>query len=68
MKKLNQIQQQKVETAKSAIVKLQEAQEVIYTTLTADLGEDNDWLYDYVFNCPSDDDSYTLRVKGEIFE
>ncbi len=68
MKKLNQIQQQKVEKAKAAILKLQEAQEIIYTALADDINEDNDWLYDYVFNCPSDDDSYTLRVKGEIFE
>jgi len=68
MKKLNQIQQLKVEAAKEAIVKLQEAEEIIYSSLVNEIGEDNDWLYDYVFNCASDDDSYTLRVKNEIFE
>jgi hypothetical protein len=68
MKKLNQIQQLKVETAKEAIVKLQQAEEIIYSNLVDEIGEDNDWLYDYVFNCVSDDDAYTLRVKGEIFE
>ena len=68
MKKLNQIQQLKVETAKEAIVKLQEAEEIIYSNLVDEIGEDNDWLYDYIFNCASSDDSYTLRVKNEIFE
>lgn len=69
MKKLNQQQQQKVETAKEAIVKLQQAEEIIYNNLVEEIGEDNDWLYDYIFNCVSEDnDAYTLRVKNEIFE
>jgi hypothetical protein len=68
MKKLNQIQQLKVENAKKAIDRLQAAEEIIYSTLIDDLGQDSDWLYDYVFNCASDDDAYTLRVKNEIFE
>jgi hypothetical protein len=69
MKKLNQTQQLKVETAKSAISKLQEAEAIIYSNLVEEIGEDNDWLYDYIFNCVSDNaDDYTLRVKNEIFE
>lgn len=67
MKKLNQAQQQKVETAKAEIIKLQEAQNVIYSNLVDEIKEDNDWLYDYIFNCPLDD-AYSLRVKEEIFE
>jgi hypothetical protein len=69
MKKLNQTQQLKVETAKEAISKLQEAEAIIYSSLVEEIGEDNDWLYDYIFNCASDsNDGYTLRVKTEIFE
>jgi hypothetical protein len=68
MKKLNQIQQLKVENAKQAIIKLQEAEQIVYSNLVDEIGEDNDWLYDYVFNCVSDDEAYTLRVKNEIFE
>jgi hypothetical protein len=69
MKKLNQQQQLKVEAAKEAITKLQEAEEIIYNNLIEEIGEDNDWLYDYIFNCSSfKDDQYTLRVKNEIFE
>jgi len=69
MKKLNQQQQQKVETAKEAIDRLQKAEEFIYNNLVEEIGEDSDWLYDYIFNCVSDDnDDYTQRVKSEIFE
>jgi hypothetical protein len=69
MKKLNQTQQLKVETAKQAIDRLQEAEAIIYSNLVEEIGEDNDWLYDYVFNCvSSDSDEYTQRVKSEIFE
>jgi hypothetical protein len=69
MKKLNQTQQLKVETAKSAISKLQEAEAIIYSNLVEEIGEDNDWLYDYVFNCVSSEgDTYTNRVRSEIFE
>ena len=50
------------------INKLQEAEAIIYSNLVEEIGEDNDWLYDYIFNCVSDDEAYTLRVKNEIFE
>ena len=67
MKKLNQDQQTKVETAKEAVIKLQKEQENIYADLTKDIGWDNDWLYDYIFNC-SEEDEYAIKVRGEIFE
>ena len=67
MKKLSQDQQIKVETAKEAVTKLQEAQEAIYTDLTKEIGWDNDWLYDYIFNCSAEDE-YAIKVRGEIFE
>ena len=67
MKKLNQEQQTKVETAKEAVIKLQEAQEIIYSDLTKEIGWDNDWLYDYMFNCSAEDE-YSIKVRGEIFE
>ena len=67
MKKLNKDQQAKVETAKEAVSKLQEAQENIYADLTKEIDWDNDWLYDYIFNC-SEEDEYAIKVRGEIFE
>jgi hypothetical protein len=67
MKKLNQEQQTKVETARAAVIKLQEAQEIIYSDLTKEIGWDNDWLYDYMFNC-STEDEYTFKVRSEIYE
>lgn len=67
MKKLNQEQQTKVETAKKAVIKLQEAQETIYADLCKEIGWDNDWLYDYIYNC-STEDEYSIKVRGEIFE
>ena len=67
MKKLNQEQQTKVETERAAVIKLQEAQEIIYSDLTKEIGWDNDWLYDYMFNC-SEEDEYAIKVRGEIFE
>lgn len=67
MKKLNKTQQKKVETAREAITKLQEVQATIYSNLSEDIGWDSDWLYDYMFNC-TEDDSYSERVRSEIFE
>jgi hypothetical protein len=43
MKKLNQEQQTKVETARAAVIKLQEAQEIIYSDLTKEIGWDLDF-------------------------
>ena len=67
MNKLNKTQQEKVETAREAIKQLQEAEAVIYNRLAEELQQDNDWLYDYVFNC-ADEDDYSARVRSEIFE
>lgn len=67
MKKLNTEEQEKVEIAREAIANLQNAQSVIYEQLSNEIGWDNDWLYDYVYNC-SEEDSYASKVRGEIFE
>ena len=67
MKKLNKEQQEKVEIAREAVINLQEAQTIIYNNLTKELDWDNDWLYDYMFNC-AEEDSYAARVRSEIFE
>lgn len=67
MKKLNKEQQQKVETAREAISKLQEAETIIYNNLAYEVGLDDDWLYDYIFNCREESD-YSQHVRKEIFE
>lgn len=66
-KKLNKDDQAKVETARQSIIQLQEAQALLYSHLIDDLGQDSDWMHDYIFNC-STEDAYTLKVRGEIFE
>lgn len=67
MKKLNKEQQERVEQAREAITKLQEAEGIIYNSLAEELEQDNDWLYDYIFNCKEEDD-YSAHVRKEIFE
>jgi hypothetical protein len=67
MKKLNKEQQTKVETAKGTVTKLQEAQNLVYSQLVDEIGWDNDWLYDYIFNCSAEDE-YSHKVRGEIFD
>jgi hypothetical protein len=67
MKKLNQIHQEKVETARAAIKQLQDAEAIIYNNLVEEVDLDNDWLYDYIFNCAEEDD-YSAMVRKEIFE
>lgn len=67
MKKLNKEEQEKVEIARDAILKLQEAQSMIYEDLVREINFDNDWLYDYLFNCTKEDE-YTRKVREEIFE
>jgi hypothetical protein len=67
MKKLNQTQQELVENARAQIKHLQETQSIIYESLVNEIGLDNNWLYDYVFNCQIED-NYSEMVKSEIFE
>lgn len=67
MKKLNQALQEKVETARAAIKQLQDAEAIIYNNLVNEVELDNDWLYDYIFNCAAEDD-YSAMVRKEIFE
>ena len=75
MNKLNKEQREKVEVVRKAIKKLQEAENLIYLNLVNEVGAndccpiilDDDWLYDYIFNC-SEEDDYTAKVRSEIFE
>jgi hypothetical protein len=67
MKKLNQTQQELVENARAQIKHLQETESIIYESLVNEIGLDNNWLYDYVFNCQIED-NYSEMVKSEIFE
>ena len=67
MKKLNKKHREKVEIARKTIRNLQEAESIIYNSLINELEVDNDWLYDYVFNCVDESD-YTTMVRNEIFK
>jgi hypothetical protein len=66
-KKLNKNDQTKVETTRQSIIQLQEAQNLLYSRLIDELGQDSDWMHDYIYNCTTED-AYTLKVRGEIFE
>ena len=67
MNKLNQQQQEKLEIARQAVIKLQKEEAVIYNNVTEEIGEDNDWIYDYIFNC-TEENEYTNTVRNQIFE
>lgn len=75
MKKLNKEEQAKVESAKKAIHKLQEVEGMIYENLVNEIGIndcspiilDDDWLYDYIYNCIDETDDYTKMVREKIF-
>jgi len=66
MKKLSQTQQEKVETARAAIKHLQDAEAIIYNNLVNEVELDNDWLYDYIFNCAAEDDYSVMVMLGLI--
>lgn len=69
MKRLNEDEQVRVEIAKEAIIKLREAEDIIYANLIKEVGIDNDWLYDYIFNINStDNDEYTSLVRSKLFK
>jgi hypothetical protein len=78
MKKLNQAQREKVETARSLIIKLQEAEEIVYNNVISEIitnldidtdqGRAHDYLFDYLFNCSDEDSDLTQLVKQKIFE
>lgn len=67
MKKLNKEQQEKLEIARQEVIKLQKEEFAIYDNVTEQIGEDNDWIYDYLFNC-SEENEYTNTVRNQIFE
>jgi hypothetical protein len=69
MNKLNEDERVKVEISKGAISKLREAEDLIYANLVKEVGIDNNWLYDYIFNCDTNDnDVYTTMVRNNIFK
>jgi hypothetical protein len=67
MNKLNQQHQEKLEIARQSVIELQKQQTIIYDNLTEEIGEDNDWIYDYIFNC-AEENEYTNIVRNQIFE
>jgi hypothetical protein len=67
MNKLNQQHQEKLEIARQSIIELQKQETIIYDNLTEEIGEDNDWIYDYIFNC-AEENEYTNTVRNQIFE
>lgn len=67
MNKLNQQHQEKLEIARQSVIELQKQQTIIYDNLTEEIGEDNDWIYDYIFNC-DEENEYTNIVRNQIFE
>lgn len=67
MNRLNKEQREKIEIARQAIIKLQKEESAIYDNVTEQIGKDNDWIYDYLFNC-SEENEYTNIVRNQIFE
>jgi hypothetical protein len=67
MNKLNQQHQEKLEIARQSVIELQKQQTIIYDNLTEEIGEDNDWIFDYIFNC-AEESEYTNTVRNQIFE
>jgi hypothetical protein len=67
MNELNKDQQEKLEIARQAVIELQKQQTIIYDNLTEEIGEDNDWIFDYIFNC-AEESEYTNTVRNQIFE
>lgn len=67
MKKLNAKEKREVENAKAEITHLHEKADDIYNTLIATIYQDNDWIYDYVFNT-SVEDEYCKLVREKIFK
>lgn len=67
MNKLNKEQQEKLEVARQAVIKLQKEETTIYDNIIEEIGEDNDWIYDYIFNC-TEENEYTNIVRDQIFQ
>ena len=67
MNKLNQQHQEKLEIARQSVIELQKQETIIYDNLTEEIGEDNDWIYDYIFNC-AEENEYTNIVRNQIFK
>ena len=66
MNKLTEEQKKWIEAAKESLISLKDQQDCVYANLVNDLGFDNDWLFDYIFNC-EDNDDYSKFVKLELY-
>ena len=55
-----------VEFCRKEIIKLSKAQSAVYNQMTEIVGNDDDYLWDYCFNC-EEEDEYTQRIRKEIY-
>jgi hypothetical protein len=70
MKKLNQSQLERANAVRQTIRLLSKQQDLAYSSLLSALrlveGED-DFLFDYVFNCDGNNDTYEQFILGELY-
>jgi hypothetical protein len=57
-----------VERARIQIRELQHSQNQVYEKLVENLGWDNDYLFDYLFNCSESDEDYTKLCQENILQ
>lgn len=70
MKKLNEEQRSKAEIYRGLIAKHQAEIDSLYDQLLVDLNtEDNDWLFEYIFNVSASNTCvYADMVRSNLFE
>jgi len=66
MNQLNEAQKKLIEDTKDSIKSFQIAQDSVYESLVKILGLDNDWLFDYIYNCEEADD-YASFIKSKLY-
>jgi hypothetical protein len=66
MNQLNGTQKKIIEDAKNYIKSFQIVQDLVYENLVKILELDNDWLFDYIYNCEEADD-YTSFIKSKLY-
>jgi hypothetical protein len=57
-----------VERARIQIHELQHSQNQVYEKLVENLGWDNDYLFDYLFNCSESDEDYAKLCRENILQ
>lgn len=68
MKKLNSNQMQALDELREEIKLINLEVDQYYNKVLSFLGiEDNDWIFDYIHNCPNDDDNFTEFVRGKLY-